>query len=238
MRSAVASRCVLGSPRPLTASIRSASSSRHCRARMPAPIGGIIVSGERTSLITSRRPMRSSPETASSRASASPAASLASRRLALPRNGTHVRCGWVAASWATRRTDEVPTRAPSGSSSSVSPPGWTRASRMSSRSRNAANTVPAGSGRSAGTSLTQCTARSASPDSSAASTSLVNAPLPSTCDRSPSHLSPVVFTGTTSVRTPGWRAANSARTRSTCARAMGESRETIRISSGTAMPTR
>ena len=34
---------------------------------------------------------------------------------------------------------------------------------MSSRLRNAANIVPAGSGRSAGTSLTQCTARSASP---------------------------------------------------------------------------
>ena len=109
---------------------------------------------------------------------------------------------------------------------------------MSSRFRNAANVVPAGSGRSAGTSLTQCTARSASPASSAASTSLVNAPLPSTLDRSPIHLSPVVFTGTTSVRTPGCRAANSARTRSTWASAMGESRETIRISSGTDMRTR
>ncbi|CAM5704325.1 hypothetical protein SGRIM128S_05097 [Streptomyces griseomycini] len=109
---------------------------------------------------------------------------------------------------------------------------------MSSRFRNAANTVPAGSGRSAGTSLTQCTATSASPASSAASTSLVNAPLPSTFDRSPSHLSPVVRTGTTSVRTPGRAAANSARTRSTWASAMGESRETIRISSGKDMPTR
>ena len=46
------------------------------------------------------------------------------------------------------------------------------------------------------------------------------------------------FTGTTSVRTPGCRAANSARTRSTWASAIGESRETMRISSGTDMRTR
>lgn len=205
---------------------------------MPAPIGGIIVSGERTSLTTSIRPMRSRPDTARSSASASPAASFSSRRLALPRNGTHSRCGWEAASWAIRRTEDVPIRVPSGSSSRVRPPGWISASRMSSRLRNAANIVPFGSGRSAGTSLTQCTARSASPASSAASTSLVNAPLPSTLDRSPIHLSPVVFTGTTSVRVCGWTTASSARTRSTWARAMGESRETIRISSGTDMPTR
>lgn len=205
---------------------------------MPAPIGGIIVSVDSTSLMTSLRPIRSRPDTASSSASASPAASFSSRRLALPRNGTHSRCGWVAASWAIRRTEEVPIRVPAGSSSRVSPPGCTSASRMSSRFRNAANTVPAGSGRSAGTSFTQCTARSASPARRAASTSLVNAPLPSTWERSPSHLSPVVFTGTTSVRTPGCSTASSARTRSTWARAMGESRETIRINSGADMGTR
>ncbi|NHI11478.1 hypothetical protein STPH2_6847 [Streptomyces sp. KO7888] len=60
---------------------------------------------------------------------------------------------------------------PSGSPSRVSPSGRTSASRTSSRFRNTANTVPAGGGRSAGTSSTQCTAGSASPDSSAASTS-------------------------------------------------------------------
>ncbi|CAM5273998.1 hypothetical protein SALBM311S_02515 [Streptomyces alboniger] len=74
MRSAVASRKVSGSPSALTVSMVAVSPSRHWSARMPAPIGGIIVSGERTSLITSRRSMRSRPDTASSSASASPAA--------------------------------------------------------------------------------------------------------------------------------------------------------------------
>jgi hypothetical protein len=106
---------------------------------------------------------------------------------------------------------------------------------MSSRLRNAAKVVPAGSGLSAGTSLTQCTARSASPATSAASTSLVNAPLPSTLERSPIHLSPVVLTGITTVWMSGWSTPSSARTRSTWARAMGESRETMRISSGADM---
>lgn len=84
-------------------------------------------------------------------------------------------------------------------------------------------------------SLTQWTARSASPASRAASTSLVKAPLPSTFERSPIHLSPVVLTGTTSVTMEGLWAASSARTRSTWAKAMGESRETMRISSGAGM---
>nr|BBJ48667.1 hypothetical protein SAVMC3_12960 [Streptomyces avermitilis] len=52
----------------------------------------------------------------------------------------------------------------------------------------------------------------------------------------PIHLSPVVFTATTSVRVRGWSAASSARTRATWASAMGESRETIRISSRADMP--
>ncbi len=108
---------------------------------------------------------------ASGSASASPAASFAGRRSALPRKGTHRRRGWVPAGCATRRTEDVPTRVPSGSPSRVSPSGRTSAPRTWSRFRNAANTVPAVGGRSAGTSLTQCTAGSASPDSSAASTS-------------------------------------------------------------------
>jgi O-antigen ligase len=113
----------------------SASSLRHCRASTPAPTAGTMDVVGSTSAIRSAASMRRNPATASSRASYSPASSLTSRELALPRAGTTRKSRRITCSCAIRRTELVPTRAPSGRSRSVAPDAVTTASCTSSRGR-------------------------------------------------------------------------------------------------------
>ena len=96
----------------------------------------------------------------------------------LPRKGSICKSGRKARSKTVRRRLEVPTTAPWGRSCRVAKCGETQASRGSSRSITQASAKP--SGMSMGTSLRECTAKSARPSSRATSSSLTNKPLPPT----------------------------------------------------------
>ena len=144
---------------------------------------------------------------------------LASRVSMFPRRPAKVRSGLAHASWARRRTDPVPTRAPTGSPSSVDP---TSASRGSSRSGTAPITKP--SGDAEGRSLAECTAKSARPSSTAACTSFTNTPWPPISQMATSvRRSPVVWTTTGSTGSP-----SAAETRSVWSRARALARVAAR----------
>ena len=87
----------------------------------------------RISPIAPALPSRSRPHSARTSASTSPASSLASRVLTLPRIGTTARSGRSRSNCARRRSDAVPTRAPRGKPARVSAPRPTSTSRGSSR---------------------------------------------------------------------------------------------------------
>ncbi len=65
------------------------------------------------------RPIRPGPAAASTTACSSPEVTLPIRVSALPRIGTYSRSGRSARSWATRRGEPVPTRAPGGRSANL-----------------------------------------------------------------------------------------------------------------------
>ncbi len=96
----------------------------------------------------------------------------------------------------------MPTIAPRGSSANPACAFDTNASRGSSRARIAASSNPAGS--ATGTSFAECTAMSARPSSSAASSSFTNSPLPPIFASERSRISsPRVLKGRMSTRTRG-----------------------------------
>src|SRR5437588_1220951 len=195
----------------------SASSVRHSTARAPWPTWGRTIDGSRTSSMTNVRSSRRRAAAAITMASNSDA--LASRVSMLPRRPAKVRSGLAHASWARRRTDPVPTRAPTGRPSSVEP---TSASRGSSRSGMAPMTNP--SGEVEGRSLAECTAKSARPSSTAACTSFTNTPWPPISQMATSvRWSPIVCTTTASTGSP-----KAAATRSVCSRASALARVAAR----------
>ena len=131
----------------------------------------------------------------------SPASTLRSRVSTLPRTGTNVTSGRASRSDTTRRRLPVPTRAPGGSAASEPWRGATRTSRGSARTGKQARTSPGG--RLAGTSLTECTARSARDSSNASSISFTKSPLPPTSESGLSWMrSPVVVTSSSAVVEP------------------------------------
>ena len=127
-----------------------------------------------------------------------------SRVSTLPCSSSTRRSGRAASSWARRRRLAVPTRAPSGTSSSEAPTPI-QASAGSSRAGTAAISSPSDS--SPGRSLAECTPSSASPASTARSTPRTKR------DLSPS--SPVWVTSTSSAPPsrsatwPAWVSASS-----------------------------
>ena len=132
------------------------------------------------------RPRRASPAAARIVPVISSSTSLRRRVSTLPRMSTTSRSGLSASSCERRRRLELPTRAPRGTSSSVSGPAsvgrassrdgfGTNTSRTSSRSVKAIIFSPGGI--AVGMSLAECTATSMRPSSSAVSSSLVKSPL-------------------------------------------------------------
>ena len=189
----------------------SASTARVWIARAPWPGAGRKASRDSFSRITSDRPSRFRPETASRMASKSPSAARRRRVSTLPRSISTFRSGRRARAWAWRRRLAVPSRAPVGRSSNRSKSRLMKASRGSSRSGMAAMTRP--SGCSAGTSFIEWTAASMRPASRASSISLVNRALPPISSRRRSCTrSPVVTISTSSTRSAATpRAAATAR---------------------------
>ncbi len=118
-RSARAARLRRRSGRPPAAPPR--RSSRICSSSEPWPAAGVIDSAGIGKAISSARPSRRSPATASTIASSSPSASLRSRVSTLPCSSLTSRSGRAASSCARRRRLAVPTLAPSGTSSSEDP---------------------------------------------------------------------------------------------------------------------
>ena len=125
-------------------------------------LAGISSSGSSRREIRSARPSRSRPDAARTRASSSPASSLRRRVSTLPRTSRSSRSGRSCSSWAARRAEPVPTRAPRGSASTGSRTrgktsatsavaGRISASRGSPRSGTAASRRPGS--RTVGTSL-------------------------------------------------------------------------------------
>ena len=173
------------------ASTKSWRSVRISMPRAPWPAAGNISVGAKTWRIRAPSSRRLSPAAASTMPAYWPSSSLRSRVSRLPRRGSMRRSGRSARISTVRRRLDVPTTAPCGRSARLANWGETKASRGSSRSITQASAKP--SGRSMGTSLRECTARSARPSSSAVSSSFTNRPLPPTLLRDRSRIwSPLV----------------------------------------------
>ena len=129
-----------------------------------------------------------------------------------PRNGSHRNPGNACFNCTVRRKLDVPIRALAGSPSRVVAELLTSASRGSARGSTAAISSPSGS--TAGTSFIECTAISASPDSSTVSSSLTKTPLPpsvlseTSCLRSPSVERPITSTSVSGESALIWRATS------------------------------
>ena len=152
-------------------------------ASAPWAGAGSITSTGSSSLITASLPTRSSPEaarTTASRSASGPSARF-SRVSTLPRIATTSRSGRARSSWAARRGEPVPTRAPSGSCARVIPSRAHSASRGSSRG-GAQVSVISSSG-AVGRSFQEWTTTSTSPSSSACRTAVTNTPVPPICAR-------------------------------------------------------
>ena len=205
-----------------------ASPARTSTATAPWAAAGMKRGACRRSRMRAPMPRRSRPAQASTMASKSPASSLARRVLTLPRRSPMTRSGRCARSSACRRSDEVPTRAPKGSSSKPAKLLDTKASKGSARSSTAARAKPGSS--SIGTSLSECTAASARSSSIATSSSFRNRPLPPiSASGWSSTWSPRVVIGTSSTCSPGCASRSSAATCSVCHSASALSRVARRI---------
>ena len=141
---------------------------------------------EKICRIRSAKPKRFKPAAAKTIPAYWPSSSLRRRVSKLPRRGSICKSGRKVRSNTVRRKLEVPTTAPCGRSCRVAKWGETQASRGSSRSITQASAKP--SGMSIGTSLRECTAKSARPSSNATSSSLTNKPLPPTLLRERSRI--------------------------------------------------
>ena len=177
-RSAATASQLVWSTKGASASITSMRSERTSMPRAPWPAAGSITDGSNTARIRASKPKRFKPAAASTMASYRPSSSLRKRVSRLPRKGSIFRSGRNARNKAMRRRLDVPTTAPSGKASRSAYLFDTNASRGSSRSITQASSNPCGN--SIGTSLSECTAKSARPSSIATSNSLTNRPLPPT----------------------------------------------------------
>ena len=146
--------------------------------KAPCPAAGSICSVSKMCRIRACKPNRLRPEAANTMPAYWPSSSLRKRVSKLPRSGSMRKSGRSARNNTVRRKLDVPTTAPAGKSSKRANCGETQASRGSSRSITQARAKP--SGMSMGTSLSECTAKSARPSSKATSNSLTNKPLPPT----------------------------------------------------------
>mmetsp|Transcript_4805 Transcript_4805/g.19216 ORF Transcript_4805/g.19216 Transcript_4805/m.19216 type:complete len:372 (-) Transcript_4805:41-1156(-) len=165
---------------------------RHAIPMAPCATAGSITSVSRILVACCVMSMRFRPAIASSVQSTTPSWSLRMRDCTFPRKFTHSRVGNLFRSCDWRRSDAVPTSAPSGSSDRSSYLTEMNASRTSSRGSMQGRMVP--SGRYVGTSFMECTAMSMRPSRSATSSSRVNRPLPPMSARGWSRtLSPVVL---------------------------------------------
>ena len=167
-------------------------------------------------------PSRFSPAAANTMASQSPASSLARRLPTLPRRPATRKRGNLARSWLRRRKLPVPSTASGGKSAREANRLEMKASRGSARSHTAAKTNPRGN--AAGMSLTECTAKSASPRSNACSNSFKNTPLPPTSASGRSLRSPVVVISRNAISRPGARPRSKSRTYRACHNASGLAR--------------
>src|SRR5438128_1329159 len=175
-RSASTQADVSKSPRGASRRRNSSWSPRHSITSAPCPGAGKLCSGSSIARIRAARPSRLSPAAASTTAWHSPRSSFASRVSRLPRSGFTCRPGKRSRNCASRRRLDVPRMLPGGNASRLALRFDTRQSRGSSLAVIAARQKP--SGRRIGTSFAECTARSARPSSSAASSSLTKRPLP------------------------------------------------------------
>ncbi len=175
----------------------------------PCPASGSSWSGEKRKPISSSSPSRSSPQAASTTPSRPRSIRRRTRVSTLPRSGSIRRSGRRALSWAVRRIEAVPTRAPGGSSSSE-PTGPHRASRGSSRASTAGSARPGTS--SVVRSLAEWAATSMRPSSSASSSSFVKIPRsPSSWNGRRRSRSPTVEIGTSATGpSPASRSASAA----------------------------
>src|SRR6266705_2429205 len=188
-RSASTQADVSKSPRGASRCRSSPWSSRHSITSAPCPGAGKLCSGSSIARIRAARPSRLSPAAASTIAWHSPRSSFARRVSRLPRRGFTFSAGWRSRNCASRRRLEVPMMLPGGKASRLALRFDTRQSRGSSLEVIAARQKP--SGRRIGTSFAECTARSARPSSSAASSSLTKRPLP-----------PIWASGRSTIRSP------------------------------------
>ncbi len=161
--------------------------------------------GDRVEAVRAGRDLRWASTTASS----SPSTTLRTRVSTLPRTGTTSRSGRSARSCAARRGEPVPTEAPAGSVATVPPSRATSTSRASSRGGTAARRRP--SAGAVGRSLSEWTARSASPRSTASRTAETNTPTP------PKDASGVVWSTSPRVLTSTSTTSRSSRSRSASA---------------------
>ena len=205
------------------------------RAPWPGAVGHPAMPSR--SVMTSSRPSRSSPATASTTASRSAStptfvpSTRAMRVSTLPRSSTTSRSSRRRRTWARRRGDPVPTRAPAGRASSVRPSRATSASRASARIGIAAM-IRSACG-AVGRSLSECTTTSHCPASSASRTAVTKTPTPPSVSSGAADRSPRVEIVTSSTGLPV-RAAIESATRCDWARARALPRVPRRI--GAAVP--
>ena len=137
--------------------------------------------------------------TATTTAATSSDSPMATRRAMFPRSWVKTRSGRSQAIWARRRADPVATSAPGTRSARVEP---TRPSRGSARGGTAPSTRSGGI--TEGMSFAECTAASARPSRTAASTSVTKTPCPPMRSSGVSaSRSPFVRTMTGSTTSPG-----------------------------------
>src|SRR5256885_186902 len=151
-------------------------SSRHSITSAPCPGAGRLCSGSSIERMRAARPSRLSPAAASTTAWNSPRSSFASRVSRLPRSGFRSEERRVGKECRSRRRLDVPTMLREGNASRLALRFDTKQSRGSSLAEIAARQKI--SGRRIGTSFAECTAISARPSSSAASSSLTKRPFP------------------------------------------------------------
>src|SRR5208282_4736579 len=207
------------------------SAARHSIASAPWPTAGSMISGDRISVTNRASPSRSSPHSASTSPSTSPASSLPIRVFTLPRIGTIRRSGRRRSNCAWRRSDAVPMLAPLGKPERLGAFAEINASRGSSRGNTQAISSPSGSQVS--TSFSEWTARSIRPASNASSISLVKRPLPPisprrrSCTRSPVVRIVTISTAPGGARS-GWAATRRSRTSAAWRSAIGLPRVPMR----------
>ena len=149
------------------------SSARHCTAMAPCPAWGSTSSGSRMSVSRSIQPNRSMAATATTTAATEPSSPRDTRRSMFPRISVKTRSGRAVGQLARRRAEPVAMRPPGGSR-----PRCTRPARRGDRLAAGRRPARVRATWSTVMSLAECTAASARPSATAASTSVTKTPWP------------------------------------------------------------